>query len=144
MGRVLVVDDEPDVLLLCRVNLGQDGHEVIEVLNGEQGIAEAIAHPPDAVVLDLMMPDVDGYEVLRTLREDKRTSALPIVVLTARTQLEDRRRCLRLGADGFIIKPFSPETLSDALGKVLALDAATRRRRREHALRLLEDQAASG
>jgi DNA-binding response OmpR family regulator len=139
MSRVLVIDDEPDVLLLCRVNLEHAGHHVLEALDGDEGIAGAVAERPDAVVLDLMLPTVDGYDVLRTLRQDARTTGVPVVVLTARAQIEDRRRCLLLGADEFITKPFLPETLSEALDRVLSLDAEGRNRRRDEALELLED-----
>ena len=139
MSRVLVIDDEPDVLLLCRVNLEHAGHQVLEALDGDHGIADAVAEHPDAVVLDLMLPTVDGYDVLRTLRQDARTTQVPVVVLTARAQIEDRRRCLLLGADEFITKPFLPETLSEAVDRVLSLDPEGRNRRRDEALELLED-----
>ena len=138
MARVLVVDDEPDVLRLCHVNLEQEGYDVIEAPDGDQAIAEAFAQSPAAIVLDLMLPTIDGYEVLRRLREDARTGTIPIVVLTALAQVEDRRRCWRTGADDVVVKPFSPETLSEALRRVLALDADARRRGREDALRRLE------
>jgi DNA-binding response OmpR family regulator len=139
MGRVLVIDDEPDVLLLCRVNLEHAGHQVLEALDGEHGLADAIAERPDAVVLDLMLPTVDGYDVLQSLRRDERTNDVPVVVLTARAQIEDKRRCLMLGADEFVTKPFLPETLAEALDRVLTLDAEGRGRRRDEALDLLED-----
>ena len=113
MVRVLVIDDEPDVLLLCRVNLRHAGFEVLEAQDGEHGIADAMAERPDAIVLDLMLPTIDGYDVLRTLREDERTSQTPILVLTAKAQRHDRRRCLEMGADDVMTKPFSPEALGD-------------------------------
>jgi CheY-like chemotaxis protein len=139
MGRVLVIDDEPDVLLLCRVNLEYAGHEVLEAQDGEHGIADAVAQLPDAIVLDLMLPNLDGYQVLRELREDARTRDLPVLILTAKVQLEDHRRCLQLGADAFLTKPFSPEVLSEALQDVLALGDDERTARREAALESLAD-----
>jgi DNA-binding response OmpR family regulator len=139
MGRVLVIDDEPDVLLLCRVNLEYAGHEVLEAQDGEHGIADAVAQLPDAIVLDLMLPNLDGYQVLRELREDARTRDLPVLILTAKVQLEDHRRCLQLGADAFLTKPFSPEVLSEALHDVLALGDDERTARREAALESLAD-----
>jgi CheY-like chemotaxis protein len=138
MGRVLVIDDEPDVLLLCRVNLQHAGHEVLEAQDGEHGIADAVAERPDAIVLDLMMPNLDGYQVLRVLRDDERTRDLPVLILTAKVQMEDHRRCLQLGADGFLTKPFSPEVLSDALQDVLSLGEDERTARREAALESLD------
>ena len=139
MGRVLVIDDEPDVLLLCRVNLRFAGHVVLEAQDGEHGIADAVAERPDAIVLDLMLPNLDGYEVLRVLRDDERTRDLPVLILTAKVQMEDHRRCLQLGADAFLTKPFSPEVLSDAVHDVLELGEDERAARREAALESLGD-----
>ena len=139
MVRVLVIDDEPDVLLLCRVNLGHAGFEVLEAQDGEHGIADAVAERPDAIVLDLMLPRIDGYEVLRTLREDERTSLTPILVLSAKAQREDRRRCLEMGADEFITKPFSPEALGEALQRLTAMDVEARTAGRTEALDQIED-----
>jgi CheY-like chemotaxis protein len=143
MGRVLVIDDEPDVLLLCRVNLQFAGHEVLEAQDGEHGIADAVAERPDAIVLDLMLPNLDGYQVLRVLRDDERTRDLPVLILTAKVQMEDHRRCLQLGADAFLTKPFSPEVLSEALHDVLELGQDERTARREAALLSLDDYAPS-
>ena len=137
MGRVLVIDDEPDVLLLCRVNLQHAGHEVFEAEDGEHGIADAVTHRPDAIVLDLMLPNQDGYQVLRELRADERTRDVPVLVLTAKVQMEDHRRSLELGADAFLTKPFSPEVLCDAVKEVLALGEEERNARREAELESL-------
>ena len=111
MGRVLVIDDEPDVLLLCRVNLQHRRHQASEAEDGEHGIADAVnLLRPDAIVLDLMLPNLDGYQVLRELRADERTRDLPVLVLTAKVQMEDHRRCLELGADAFLTKPSDPRS----------------------------------
>jgi DNA-binding response OmpR family regulator len=134
MVRVLVIDDEPDVLLLCRVNLRHAGHEVLEAGDGEQGIAHALERRPDVVVLDLMLPHIDGYDVLRTLRNDDRTSSLPVLILTAKTQQEDRRRCLELGADAFITQPFTPDVLGDAVEELVSLSDEERAANRAAAL----------
>ena len=139
MVRVLVIDDEPDVLLLCRVNLGHAGFEVLEAQDGEHGIADAVAERPDAIVLDLMLPRIDGYEVLRTLRGDERTSLTPILVLSAKAQRQDRRRCLEMGADEFITTPFSPEVLGEALQRLTAMDVEARTAGRTEALGQIED-----
>jgi DNA-binding response OmpR family regulator len=133
MARILVVDDEPDVLLLCRMNLEHAGHQVIEAPDGEQGLLLARKHRPDAVILDLMLPNVDGYEVLRSLNEDPASVDLAVVVLTAKARQEDRVRCLRSGADEFVTKPFSPGSLVDTVEQLLAMEPESRAgRRAEH------------
>jgi two-component system alkaline phosphatase synthesis response regulator PhoP len=136
---VLVIDDEPDVLLLCRVNLGHAGFEVLEAQDGEHGIADAVAERPDVIVLDLMLPRMDGFDVLRTLREDERTRRTPVLVLSAKAQRADRRRCLEMGADIFLTKPFSPEVLGESLSRLMELDDEGRDGQRAEALARLED-----
>ena len=123
MARVLVVDDEPDVLLLCRLNLEQRGHEVLEAPNGDVALERAREGAPDVVVLDLMLPGMDGYQVLRSLRGDERTSGIPIVVLTAKSLQADRERSRELGAAAFLTKPFLPEELCDMVDRVLGRQA---------------------
>ena len=113
MSRVLVVDDEPDVLLLCRLNLQQRGHELLEATDGSTALQLAVERHPDVVVLDLMMPGMNGYEVLETLQNDERTSDIPVLVLTAKSLRADRERSHRLGASGFLTKPFLPSELCD-------------------------------
>ncbi|HET6776873.1 MAG TPA: response regulator [Actinomycetota bacterium] len=120
MARVLVVDDEPDVLLLCRLNLEQRGHEVLEAPNGDQALDLARDGTPDLVVLDLMLPGIDGYQVLQALRADERTSAIPVLVLTAKSLQADRERSRQLGAAAFLTKPFLPDELCDMVDEVLA------------------------
>jgi DNA-binding response OmpR family regulator len=133
MARILVVDDEPDVLLLCRMNLEHAGHQVIEAPDGERGLQLAREHRPDAVILDLMLPNVDGYEVLRSLNEDPAGIDPAVVVLTAKARQEDRLRCLRGGADEFVTKPFSPGSLVDTVEQLLAMEPESRAdRRAEH------------
>jgi DNA-binding response OmpR family regulator len=134
MLRVLVIDDEPDVLLLCRVNLQHAGHEVIEAEDGEQGLADALDLSPDVVVLDLMLPRVDGYQVLLALRGDERTRDLPVLILTAKAQRSERRRCLEMGADRFVTKPFAPDDLGDALEELTSLTGQERAAHRTAAL----------
>ena len=133
MARILVVDDEPDVLLLCRMNLEHAGHQVIEAPDGERGLQMAREHRPDAMILDLMLPNVDGYEVLRSLNEDPASVDLAVVVLTAKARQEDRVRCLQGGADEFVTKPFSPGSLVDTVEQLLAMEPESRAdRRAEH------------
>jgi|SRR5688572_5203491 two-component system phosphate regulon response regulator PhoB len=123
MARVLVVDDEPDVLLLCRLNLEQRGHQVLEAPNGDEALDLAREGGPDLVVLDLMLPGIDGYQVLQALRADDRTSGIPVLVLTAKSLQADRERSRQLGAAAFLTKPFLPDELCDMVDEVLAGEA---------------------
>ena len=120
VGTVLVIDDERDMLLLCRINLTNSGMAVSCASSGEDGLQAAFDQTPDAVVLDLMMPQMDGFEVLRRLRENEGTRDVPIVVLTAKTSKEDRDRCYALGADAFMTKPFDPDKLTRELDSLMA------------------------
>ena len=141
MARILVVDDEPDVLLLCRVNLQHAGHDVLEAPDGEQGLALAIAEVPDAIVLDLMLPLMDGYGVLSHLRADERTRDIPVLVLTAKAQREDRVRCWEDGASEYMTKPFSPVALSSALAQLIEMTPGEREDRRNDELRKLRNES---
>jgi two-component system, OmpR family, alkaline phosphatase synthesis response regulator PhoP len=120
MRRVLVIDDEADVRLLYRVNLRHAGFEVLEAEDGERGIDAALEHLPDAVVLDLMMPRVDGFEVLRVLRAHPDASEMPVLVLTADSRSDHHRRCYELGADEVMTKPFVPDALTRGISRMLA------------------------
>lgn len=132
--RVLVIDDEPDVLLLCRVNLQYAGHEVLEAPDGEEGLRLASSAGPDVILLDVMLPERDGFAVLRSLAEDPTTATTPVVLLTAKAQLEDRLRGWRAGCSEYVTKPFSPAELTDLLGSVHAMTADERALRRERAI----------
>jgi CheY-like chemotaxis protein len=122
MGRVLVVDDEPDVLLLCRLNLQQGGHEVLETSEGGRALELARERHPDVIVLDLMMPGVTGYDVLEALQGDEATSDIPVLVLTAKSLRADRERSRGLGASAFLTKPFLPSELCEMVDSLLARD----------------------
>lgn len=122
MSRVLVVDDEPDVLLLCRLNLQQRGHELLEATDGSTALQLALERHPDVVVLDLMMPGMNGYEVLETLQNDERTSDIPVLVLTAKSLRADRERSHMLGASAFLTKPFLPSELCDMVESLVPIE----------------------
>lgn len=139
--RVLVIDDEPDVLLLCKLNLEHAGHEVLGALEAAEGLALAREARPDVVVLDLMLPAMDGYQVLAALREDAATRDLPVVILTAKAQMKDRMRCWEDGASDFVTKPFPPEQLLDSLDRVMAMTPNDRAELRESTLRELRKEA---
>ena len=119
MARVLVIDDEPDVRWLLRISLERVGHEVILAEDGLRGVAMAQRQKPDAIVLDLMMPVMDGYGVLDALSKDGRTSSLPVLVLTAKAIPEEEERVTKAGARKFLTKPFDPNDLADELEQLL-------------------------
>jgi DNA-binding response OmpR family regulator len=132
--RVLVIDDEPDVLLLCRVNLQYAGHEVLEAPNGERGFDLATTAGPDLILLDVMLPERDGISILRDLAEHPATQNVPVVLLTAKAQIEDQLRGWRAGCSEYVTKPFSPADLSELVGMIVAMSGEQRRRRREQAI----------
>jgi two-component system alkaline phosphatase synthesis response regulator PhoP len=117
--RVLVVDDERPIRLLCRVNLALAGMDMLEAADGEEGLEHARTGAPDLVLLDLMMPRVDGWTVAQELQADERTRAVPIVFLTARATAVDQRRAEDLGALRYILKPFDPVGLAAVLAEVV-------------------------
>ena len=129
--RVLVVDDEDDLLELVRYNLAKDGYEVECVGSGEQALLSARANPPDLVVLDLMLPAVDGLEVCRRLKADAKTRDVLIVMLTAKGEEADMVAGLERGADDYIAKPFSPRVLSARVRALLRREEARRVEERE-------------
>ena len=119
MSRVLVIDDETVVGTILRYAFQVDGHETVVAGDGVSGIEMAHSEHPDIIVLDLMMPDVTGYEVLEILRDDEETKELPIVVLTAVTMQRERDRCMSKGADAVMIKPFDPREVARAVEALL-------------------------
>lgn len=117
--RILVVDDEEDLLELIRYNLGKEGYQVRCVATGELAIREARTQQPDLILLDLMLPAVDGLAVCRLLKGDPDTQNIPIVMVTAKTEEADIVTGLELGADDYITKPFSPRVLLARVRAVL-------------------------
>ena len=109
--KILVVDDEPTIVRLMEFILARQGHEMLVAVNGEEALEKIRAHSPDLVLLDIMMPRIDGYEVARLVRADPATASLPIIMLSAKAQEEDIRRGVEVGVDEYITKPFSPEHL---------------------------------
>jgi DNA-binding response OmpR family regulator len=118
--RILVADDEPALLRLLEFVLGRRGYIVQGVTNGNAAIEVLKAESPDLVILDVMMPGLDGYEVLTFIRETPRLEGLPVVMLTARAQLDDIQRGLTLGADAYLAKPFDPEELLSVVESLLS------------------------
>ena len=139
--RVLVVDDEPDVLLLCRVNLEFEGYEVSTAPDGEAGLEACRQLRPDVVLLDVMMPKMDGWQVLQAIKDDEDLKHIPVVMLTAKVQDEDQIRGWSAGAAEYITKPFSPLSLSQVINDVITNDPeeeAERRRMILEKLKLLQ------
>ncbi|MDQ3889720.1 MAG: response regulator [Actinomycetota bacterium] len=132
MTRVLVIDDEPPIRLLCRVNLEAEGMEVLEAPDGRTGLELARTEAPDAILLDVMMPGLDGWRVAESLLDDETTRAIPIVFLTARAGIRDRARGIDLGGLAYVTKPFNPVELASLVRQVVS---AVERGERE-ALRL--------
>ena len=119
-ARVLIVDDEAPIRLLCRVNLEAEGMEVFEAGDGPTGLEAARREAPDVILLDVMMPGLDGWRVAEELLEDPATSSIPIVFLTARAELRDRARGLDLGGLDYVTKPFNPVDLAPLIRDLIA------------------------
>jgi two-component system alkaline phosphatase synthesis response regulator PhoP len=117
--KVLVIDDEAPIRLLCRVNLEAEGMEVVEASDGPTGLEKARVEQPDVVLLDVMMPGIDGWRVAEELLEDKRTRGIPIVFLTARAEFRDRARGLDIGGVDYVTKPFNPLELAPLVRDLL-------------------------
>jgi len=122
---ILVIEDDDDILELIRYNLNKEGFNVSGVGSGEEGVSQARANPPDLIILDLMLPGIDGFEVCRELRGDPKTAHIPLIMLTARGEEADIVSGLELGADDYIIKPFSPRVLLARIRTVLRRKAKT-------------------
>ena len=116
---VLVADDDPDILALITFRLERAGYDVVGANDGEQALQLALAQPPDLLVLDVMMPKLDGYEVTTRLRQNERTRRVPIILLTARVQEADIARGFEVGADDYVKKPFSPQELGARVQAIL-------------------------
>lgn len=109
--KILVVDDEPPIVRLMEFILARQGHQMLVAVNGEEALQKVRSENPDLVLLDIMMPRIDGYEVARTLRADPATQDLPIIMLSAKAQEEDIQKGIDVGVNEYITKPFSPEQL---------------------------------
>jgi len=124
MKKILAVDDEEDILELIQYNLEKEGFEVLCAATGEEALVKAGTQYPDLILLDLMLPGLDGFQVCRTLKSDSKTQEIPIIMLTAKGEESDVVAGLEMGADDYITKPFSPNVL------VARIRAILRRRKR--------------
>ena len=118
--RILVVDDEPDVASLLTLMLKSRGYEVIVAGDGQEALDKARHEHPDLIVLDIMLPRLDGYKVARMLKFDEKFSHIPIVMVTAKIQEKDKKTGLEMGADAYVTKPFDTAMLMDKISEVLS------------------------
>ncbi|WP_419940426.1 response regulator [Candidatus Palauibacter sp.] len=124
-AQILVVDDEPDILSVLVYHLSREGYRVTTAVNGQGALTTAQVERPDLIILDLMLPGMDGYEVLQRLRKADRTESIPVILLTARREEEERVKGFEVGADDYITKPFSARELT------LRVEALLRRSKAE-------------
>jgi two-component system alkaline phosphatase synthesis response regulator PhoP len=118
--KILFAEDEPDIQFVARIALEDEGHQVVTVDDGHAAFERALAEPFDVILLDVMMPRLDGLGAYQKLQGDPRTRAIPVIFLTARTQQFEIQAGLRLGALGYIIKPFDAFTLASEITNLLA------------------------
>jgi DNA-binding response OmpR family regulator len=122
-GTVLVADDDADIVRFVEVNLRLEGFQVVTARDGEEALAKALEIEPDVVLLDVLMPRIDGYTVCARLRADHRGAAIPVILLTANFITADQEIARQAGADDFVVKPFDP---CELMARVRALVAAGR------------------
>ncbi len=113
--KILLVDDEPHIIMMLENRMKHAGYDVITASDGQEALVKAHKEKPDLIILDLMLPKLDGYKVCRMLKFDEKYKHIPIIMLSARAQEADKKMGETVGADGYITKPFEPQVL---LGKV--------------------------
>jgi len=119
--KILLVDDEPHIIMMLENRMKHAGYEVITASDGQEALTKAKKENPDLIILDLMLPKLDGYKVCRMLKFDEKYKHIPIIMLSARAQEADKKMGETVGADGYVTKPFEPQVL---LGKVKELLSA--------------------
>ncbi|MBU0567668.1 response regulator [bacterium] len=117
--KILVVDDNVDMVDLLKSILEMEGYDVIEAFDGQEALDKSKQQQPDFILLDIMMPIMDGWETCRRLKGCRKTSQIPVTILTARVNPEDREKASRLGADDYLTKPFDPDELLNRIKKVV-------------------------
>ena len=132
--RILVIDDDPGVRMLCKIAFRMDGDEIIPAANGREGLELLDAEQVDAVVLDVMLPSINGFEILRCIREDARWSDLPVVLLSVRVGIQDQIDGWRAGADEYLTKPFSPSALAAKVYQICRVEPVDRAHKRAERL----------
>lgn len=141
MKKVLVIDDNPTIVELIKyaVNL-QGTYQVVVAYDGVQGLERVYVEQPDCVIIDVKMPRMDGYQLVRCLRGDSRTANTPLIILSAMTRGEDQLTGLLSGVDEYLTKPFKPSALNAAIDRVLLLTPADRQRRMDYLVRTQADR----
>ena len=125
-GRILVVDDEIYIVHILDFSLGMEGYEVLTALDGEQALEKARAEKPDLIVLDIMMPKLDGYETCKRLKADPEVKDVPVILLSAKGRNVDQKVGFEVGADDYITKPFSPRKLVERINAILGQTSSQR------------------
>ena len=118
-GKILVVDDEIYIVHILDFSLGMEGYNVVTALDGEQAVEKARTEKPDLIVLDIMMPKLDGYETCKILKADELTKDIPVILLSAKGRNVDQKIGFEVGADDYITKPFSPRKLVERINSIL-------------------------
>ncbi|MEW6141722.1 MAG: response regulator [Chloroflexota bacterium] len=118
--KILVVDDDPAALRLVQYTLQQEGYDVITASNGLEGLRKAVSESPDLLVLDVMLPGIDGFEIATRLRAQEATTRMPILMMSAKAREVDKATGLKVGADDYIIKPADPAVISQRIAELLA------------------------
>jgi len=126
-GKILVVDDEIYIVHILDFSLGMEGYEVLTALDGEQALDKARVEKPDLIVLDIMMPKLDGYETCKRLKADEATKQIPVILLSAKGRNVDQKVGFEVGADDYITKPFSPRKLVERINAVLGQGTSKQR-----------------
>ena len=111
METILIIEDEIDIANLVRFNFERNGYSVDIAHDGREGLEKILKNQPHLVILDLMLPEIDGYKILKKMQRDTRSHSIPVIMLTAKSQIDDRLKGLELGADDYVTKPFSPKEL---------------------------------
>ena len=125
-GKILVVDDEIYIVHILDFSLGMEGYEVVTALDGEQALQKVQDLRPDLIVLDIMMPKMDGYETCKALKADPQTRDIPVILLSAKGRSVDQQMGLEVGAEDYITKPFSPRKLVERINAILGQDSSQR------------------
>ena len=125
-GKILVVDDEIYIVHILDFSLGMEGYEVVTALDGEQALEKARTEHPDLIVLDIMMPKLDGYETCKALKSDETTKNIPVILLSAKGRNVDQKVGFEVGADDYITKPFSPRKLVERINAILGQSSGQR------------------
>jgi two-component system alkaline phosphatase synthesis response regulator PhoP len=118
-GKILVVDDEIYIVHILDFSLGMEGYEVVTALDGEQALEKVKSEKPDLIVLDIMMPKLDGYEVCKSIKSSATTQHIPVILLSAKGRNVDQKLGFDVGADDYITKPFSPRKLVERINQLL-------------------------